>query len=159
VNLEMKVDVQPAVARLDRLPAAVRSQLRPAVIRTTQMVANQVIHNLSGAVLNKRTGRLISSLRQEMRESPTEIYGRVWMDMAVAPYARIHEYGGTIKHPGSNKFQAWQGPTGWVYTHRTRPHDIPIPERSYLRSALDTMRDQVVAELTRAVRVGAREAA
>lgn len=69
------------------------------------------------------------------------------------PYLAIHEYGGVINHPGSDLFQAfaadrWAGfRTGatagsdWIFTQHTNPHAIPMPERSYLRYALQQRKD------------------
>lgn len=56
------------------------------------------------------------------------------------PYSAIHQFGGTIKHPGGTRYQvigdgmavfvsnAFTGPTTGV----TKPHDIEIPARPYL---------------------------
>jgi hypothetical protein len=71
------------------------------------------------------------------------------------PYLAIHEYGGIIGHPGSDKFQAFAadrwaqfraGSTSaadWVFTPHTNPHAIPMPERSYLRYALAQRREAI----------------
>lgn len=56
------------------------------------------------------------------------------------PYSAIHQFGGTIKHPGGTRYviagvgmayfvsNAFTGPTHGV----TKPHDIPMPARPYL---------------------------
>ena len=72
------------------------------------------------------------------------------------PYAAIHEFGGTIQHPGSSKFQSWMGPNGRVSTHFTKAHAIPMPERSYMRSSLADMRDDIVSRLTAAANAGVK---
>jgi phage gpG-like protein len=56
----------------------------------------------------------------------------VFIDTERVPYARIHNEGGTIKHPGSNKFQAFGFGDGMVFTHYTKPHDIQIPRRQFM---------------------------
>ena len=56
----------------------------------------------------------------------------VFIDTAKVPYAAIHNFGGTIKHPGSSKFQAFEYGGGMVYTWGTKPHDIPMPKRQFM---------------------------
>jgi phage gpG-like protein len=155
--IEIQVDPSRAIAKLERLTPAIRSALRGTIVTLTQALAATVRAKLSGGVLQMRTGALFRSIKSEMVENTATIYGRVYSDGV--RYAAIHEFGGTIQHPGSSKFQAWQGAEGWIYTHFTRPHAIPIPERSYLRSSLAEMRDDIVDRLTEAVRSAAREAA
>ena len=149
--LTIQVDASRVVAKIDRIDASTRTALRGAIVSITRELTARVQAKLSGGVLNYRSGALYRSIKANLVENPTSIYGRVYSDGSV-PYARIHEYGGTIQHPGSSKFQAWQGPAGWVFTHFTRPHAIPIPQRSYLRSSLAEMQGEIVARLTTAVR-------
>lgn len=52
-------------------------------------------------------------------------------------YARIHEEGGTINHPGSSKRQAWMSGGELVITHKTKPHEIAIGARPYLKPAIE----------------------
>lgn len=152
--ITVKVDAQQVIVRFDRMPVALRTALRGETISLTKQLAARVRANLSGQVLNKRSGALYNSIRSELVENPLTLYGRVYVDPGspAAKYAAIHEYGGVINHPGSNKFQAWQTAAGWVYTHRTRPHKIPMPERSYMRSALEEMRDTIIARLSAAAK-------
>ena len=161
MKLEITVDASRINARLDRMPTALRSALRGTVVSLTQALAGLVRAKLSGGVLNVRSGNLLASINSQMVENTSTVYGRVFVDPSspAAKYARIHEFGGVIKHPGSSKFQAWQSGDGWVYTHFTRPHDIPMPERSYLRSSLAEMREEIVTRLSEAARSAGREAA
>jgi phage gpG-like protein len=150
--ITVQVDASKVILRFDRMPLALRTAIRGETISLTQALAARVRENLSGRVLNRRTGALYNSVKSELVENPSTVYGRVYVDPGspAAKYAGIHEYGGIINHPGSDKFQAWQEGGAWVYTHKTRPHQIPIPQRSYMRSALEEMREQIVARLTAA---------
>lgn len=154
--LTVEVDATRAIARVGRIDQATRAALRGVIVTLTQGLAALVRQKLSGQVLNKVSGRLYNSISSTMIENPSTVYGVV-MTQGV-PYARIHEYGGTIHHPGSSKFQAWMGPNGMIFTHGTKPHDIVIPERSYMRSSLADMQDQIVSQLTQAVRGAAKAA-
>ena len=77
-----------------------------------------------------------------------------------APYAVIHEYGGTIKHPGGTPYfinsegmAVFVSNTGQGAFHglkKTKPHDIKMPERPYMRPAAKKMKP-VVAEHVRVI--------
>lgn len=92
------------------------------------------------AQLRVASGRLIKSFNPASPENVAEIqvdgeslslkYG------SKVPYAAIHEYGGTISHPGSSKRQAFVVDGRLVVTNFTKPHSIPIPKRPYLEPAL-----------------------
>ena len=56
----------------------------------------------------------------------------VFIDTNRVPQAAIHNFGGTIKHPGSSKFQAFFYNGNWIYTWGTKPHDIDIPARPFM---------------------------
>jgi phage gpG-like protein len=47
-------------------------------------------------------------------------------------YAKIHQFGGIIRHPGSDKLQVFPTFAGdLVFTHGTEPHKISISPRKY----------------------------
>jgi phage gpG-like protein len=154
------VDASRVEAKFQRVDTQTRALLRGTIIALTKELAALVRAKLSGQVLNIRTGELLRSIKPELVENPTSIFGIVFSDPSspAAKYASIHEYGGVIDHPGSSKFQAWQGANGWVYTHFTRPHKIPMPERSYMRSSLADMQAEIISRMTAAVQSGARAA-
>ena len=64
---------------------------------------------------------------------------------AKKPYARIHQFGGTINHPGgtaygfktendakSDKFSFLKAGEGYMVLGQTQPHQIRIPPRPYM---------------------------
>ena len=68
------------------------------------------------------------------------------------PYARIHNEGGIVRHPGGTAFAPIGDPADkrfrWVSNQkaasknypRTKPHDIPIPQRKYMGDARELRR-------------------
>jgi phage gpG-like protein len=56
----------------------------------------------------------------------------VYLDTSRVPYAAIHNFGGVIKHPGSDKFQAFEYMGGMIFTHGTKAHNINIPQRMFM---------------------------
>ena len=75
-----------------------------------------------------KTGRMFSSIQLQWDGQSASVF----IDTAKMPYARIHNDGGIIKHPGSDKFQAFMGADGMVFTQGTKPHDIRIPQRKFM---------------------------
>ena len=148
---------QAIFIRVPLMAGAIRTRIKAAVWSlTTELQAYVVKNKLSGQVLNKISGHLQQSIQQTAIETGTEITGYVYSAGDVK-YAAIHEYGGIIHHPGSDKFQAFMGSNGaMVFTNHTAPHVINMPERSYLRSSLaenaqhitDTLQEAAVIAVT-----------
>ena len=66
------------------------------------------------------------------------------IDLKVIPYARIHEFGGTINHPGGTPYYIKDGELRFVRKAngarfpKTKPHPIEIPARPYITPAMET---------------------
>lgn len=154
-KLRVEIDPRQALGKMSRLDFASRDNVRKEVRSLTDDLQQLVVRKLSGEVLNVRSGALRASIKSEIIDNGYT--GRVFS--SGVPYAAIHEYGGIIDHPGSNLLQVFRAPDGkMVFTMFTRPHQIPIPERSYMRSSLNEMRDEIVARLTQATKNAANEA-
>jgi len=73
----------------------------------------------------------------KFRATPGGVEVEYGIDKNVVPYAYIHEYGGTIKHPGGTPYRIIDGVFIPVSKARganlpkTKPHDIRIPARPY----------------------------
>jgi phage gpG-like protein len=162
--IDVKVDATKIEADFGALPERLRQSVLRRVNRLTTELADRVRRKLSGEVLQVRSGDLRASIDQAVEDSGSEITGKVFSSGDVK-YARIHEYGGTINHPGGTPYIITRD-FGALFISKvtashfrvpppvTGPHQIPIPERSYLRSSLAEMRDQIVEELTKAVTEG-----
>lgn len=107
-----------------------------------------------GSPPNQDTGTLGNSI-QTIRMPPLKA-----QIIADAPYAAIQEYGGVINHPGGTAY--FIGNNGLAvfvpdsnilstYLPRTKPHEIVLPARPYMRPALDKNRDEITANITKAV--------
>ena len=72
-------------------------------------------------------------------------------------YAGIHEFGGTIDIPeitAKGKALAFMRGGQQEFYKKVAAHTITMPERSFMRSSLADMKDQIVREMTEAVREG-----
>lgn len=137
------------LASLSSMPQRMRQKLR-AVIGDQMIALRLRVQQRIGTLFVQRSGKLMNSIKADMSETPSSVEASVFSEGVV--YARIHEYGGIINHPGSSKLQAWTDKDGrLIVTHYTKPHEIPIPERSYLRASLAERRAQIDLALYEAV--------
>lgn len=152
VSIEL---VDRATVRLNAIPEDVRQRLRAAIVRDGQELLSRVRGKLSGGVLNARSGKLLNSIKGEMHENGTAIYGRTYS--SGVPYAAIHEYGGQTKphdiYPRTAQALHFFGAGGSEVFARVVHHPgSKIPARSYLRSSLAEMREQMIHDFTEAAK-------
>jgi phage gpG-like protein len=109
---------------------------------------------MSGGVLNTRSGALRDSIRMQASQQDGAIGVEIFSDGDV-PYAAIQEYGGkTAAHeilPDKARFLAFAMNGSRVFARRIQHPGSQIPERSYLRSALEDQGDDIVQGLTNVV--------
>ena len=110
-----------------------------------------VIGNLTGRVLQARTGKLASSVELEA----AAFIGAVCQTAVAIPegsdswlIGMVHEYGGLGWYsidPVNAQVLAWMGPEGMVFArHVNHP---PAEERSFMRSALAWMEADAVDQI------------
>ena len=154
------------IVKLNGMPQAVHDKLVSTVYRLAIQLETLVKRKLSGEVLNVQTGALRSGIFNTVTDSGTKVTGKVAAPKNV-PYAAIHEFGGVIHHPGGTAYFIDSKSQLAVFVKnsdvraallpRTKPHDIVMPERSYLRSSLSDMREQIVADIKQSVMQSIRE--
>lgn len=144
--------------RLRTLPDAVNSGLARSITQLgIDLQRNVQQDKLSGQVLRSRSGSLKSSIDLRVDQSGGAITASVFTD---SPYAAVQEYGfaGTVSVRASLRRirEAFGRPIA-EKSISVRGYDrrIDIPERSFLRSALEDMtpaiRDRIEAALAEAV--------
>ncbi len=149
--------------KLDQMPDKLNKSLFVAITSLTLQLKNHIIRNkLSGQVLNHRTGNLWRSIQAlPVKNTTNFIEGQV-ISSGDVKYAAIHEYGGTIKHPGGTPYLVNKGRAVFVNKRDnpnlpvTSAHDIPMPQRSFMRSSLKDFHDKIQSTLTIAVREGTK---
>ena len=151
------------IAKLDAMPEKVRLALQKKVTVFALRMEAIVKRKLSGQVLQKRSGNLRDSIFHEVTATDNSVVGKVAASMNVK-YAAIHEYGGTIKHPGGTAYFIGKDKMAHFISNkvafamgdwpRTKPHDINIPARPYMRPTLAEMKDEIVKGMTDAVKEG-----
>jgi phage gpG-like protein len=145
-----------ARGRLAGFDARLQAALLGAMRRAALAVEARAKELVSGEVLHVRTGTLQRSIESRAEPLPGGARGII---SASARYARIHELGGVIHLPEilPRRARALRFMVGGnvVFAARVRAHDVRMPERPYLRRALQENRAQIRAEVLQAVREAA----
>jgi phage gpG-like protein len=114
----------------------------------------KIQQKLSGGVLNTRSGALASSIIATVDESSADVAVRIGTSGDVK-YAAIQEFGGTIPPheivPDKAKALAFAVGGKQVFAARVNLPAVTMPERSYLRSSLAEMAEEIVEGLSDAV--------
>lgn len=90
-------------------------------------------------ILNVRKGNLFRSFTKGNPQNILKDTGNGVEFGSKIPYAAIHEYGGTIDHPGTSN--------GFGRGIPIPPHGIPMPKRSYLAPAIKAFEEQALEQL------------
>ncbi|MBV8061459.1 MAG: HK97 gp10 family phage protein [Alphaproteobacteria bacterium] len=155
------------IARIGRVEPNVREALIAEVKRLAISLQSYVVVNkLSGQVLKRRTGTLAASIQWRADNSGGNVSAFVGSrinEAAELKYARVHEYGFdgtvTVREHLRMMTQAFGREVKeprqiTVHTHSRNMH---VPERSYLRSSLAEMKNDVLDGIRNAVSQGVKK--
>lgn len=138
-------------ARLEGYPAALQAALGAKADELAAALADLVkTDKLSGGVLNTRSGALSDSIAATVTADADGVLASVG-SVGDVKYAAIQEYGGkTSAHeilPVKGSALAFVIGDTQHFARRIEHPGSVIPERSYLRSALGDMKDEIVDAL------------
>jgi len=153
MTITVKGDREVAI-KLDELGVRASLQLVKATSKLALKLQRRVMREkLTGQVLKVRTGTLRRSIDQVVVQNAGSVTGIVSTNVE---YAAAHEYGLkkqlTVKEHLRTIKQAWGksiAPKQIQVREHTRTANLP--ERSFVRSALQDMSPEIVAELQQAV--------
>jgi len=149
--IEVTVSAADALGRLRDLPQDLASRLATVVATLAQTLYDRVEENLSGAVLQRRSGRLASSIVQEI----DGLTASVGFDPAAVPYGAAQEFGADIRAhliaAKNARALSFVVAGKRVFARRVMFPGAHLPERSFLRSALTDLAPEIGAEIAAAV--------
>lgn len=142
------------LSRLRRLPGDAEAGLVRAITQLTTDLQRKIQNDLGGQILSTRSGSLVSSIDLRVDQSAAAIAGTVFSD---SPYARAHEYGfvGVVDVKASLRriTEAFGRPTaGKTIAVRAHTRNVNLPQRSFLRAALEAMEPEIQDTLEMALR-------
>lgn len=149
--LSIKFEGQPELLnRLKAMPDTIREALVQKVTELTLRLEALVKTKLSGDVLNVRTGALRSSIYSRVYEEGKGVYGKV-VSPADVPYAQAHEFGAHIPERFPVNAKALHFYINGQEVFAKKAAAFELPERSFLRSSLDDMKDEITVELKQVI--------
>ncbi len=142
-------------------PQVIRRIVDRMNLIATRLQGHIVADKLQGQVLHHRSGKLGGSIRVINATANNDtLEADVLGGGGPAWYGRLHEYGGIFPRHTSAKFQT-HGVNGRILKHRkailqrTTATYVTIPERSFMRSSLNDMRETITTQLQAAMAEGA----
>jgi len=119
---------------LRKMPDLIVPALRKGTEEAMILAEREAKLNLSGKILNRRTGRIRNSITHKVGIQGDKVVGKIGTNVV---YGRIHELGGEI-YPRKAKALKFNIPgVGWRTAKK-----VVMPARPYLRPALeDNMSD------------------
>ena len=147
---------QYILSRFPLIQGACQVSMARLVLQLTRKIKKD---KLSGQVLKNRTGTLRRSISPSVSASGTAVTGTVGTNVE---YASIHEFGGRTpahdifpKRGRALAFRASWGPGQGkegkvVFAHVHHPGSV-FPERSFMRTALNEMKPEILAEFEKAI--------
>jgi phage gpG-like protein len=142
-----------ASAALASLPDRLRDALSAKANVLAAALQAKIQQKLSGEVLQQKSGALARSITATIGDASSDIA----VTIASSPdikYAAIHEYGGTIPPheivPDKARALAFLIGGKQTFAARVNLPAIAMPERSYMRSSLAEMADEIAQGLSEA---------
>jgi phage gpG-like protein len=141
---------------LASLPGTLHTTLLAKSNVLTAALRQKVDENLSGGVLQSKSGLLRDSISDFTQSTGDDITAGVSVSGDV-PYAAIQEYGGTTKahiiEATNAKALAFSMNGKQVFAKYINHPGSVIPEHAYLRSALEDMDDEIMSGLEEGLKV------
>ena len=85
--------------------------------------------------LGGRSGKIAVNIKGRSDHNSATVY------LNTPTWAGAHNFGATIKHPGSDKFQVFMFKGKKIFTHGTKPHNIRLPRRQFMLFQRQDIRD------------------
>ena len=140
-------------AALAAMPERIAAALSAKANVLAAELQAKIQQKLAGGVLNTKSGALAGSIGVATDDSSADVSARI--ATSDVKYAAIQEFGGTIPPhqivPDKARALAFLVGGKQVFAARVQLPTVTMPERSYMRSSLAEMADEIREELTVAV--------
>lgn len=151
--IEILIDPSQAQAYVKSKQSELVDMLAERMDLVNQMFADGVKGNLSGGVLQSRTGKLLSTVMQTpTQKSGSELYASVTAGGPEAPYGIFFEKGGTGYYdivPVNSRVLAFMGEGGMVFAKMV--HHPPTPHLPWFEPEVPQATDEMNTQLNAAI--------
>lgn len=151
--IELLVNIEQAQEYANDRRDALVDMLATRIDAVDQMMADRVRENLSGGVLQTRTGKLLSTVMQEPAQiSGNEITAAVTAGGDAAPYGIYFEEGGAGYYdivPINARVLAFMAEGQMIFAKMV--HHPPIPKLPWFQPAVDEAAEEMEAQLNQVI--------
>lgn len=158
LNVQITGDKE-LIARLDAMQDNVRAALFKKVWSLSAKLENKIKNEkLSGQVLNVVSGALRRSIGSDVEQDGSKVIGKA-IQSGDVKYGAAHEFG----FEGDVTVAAHTREVDNIFGREVDPRTqfikaftrhVKMPEKSFMRSSLNDMREEIIKGLTEAVRKG-----
>jgi hypothetical protein len=142
-ELQARFDAMP-----DKLHAAIKARLSGLGLELKDYIKHS---KLEGQVLHVVTGKLKTSIQNDLVDSSDKIVARVYSADSASPYNRVHEYGLMIpERVAKGKAMRFMVNGEAIFARRCKA--FKMPERSYMRSSLEEFKPKIIKGLEQAAK-------
>lgn len=154
-SIEIVLNQSQAISYIQSKRSVLIGMLTERVDLVDKMMEDRVRANLGGAVLQTRTGKLLSTVKRVPAAiSGSEIYGAVFAGGADAPYGIYFEEGGTGNYeirPVNARVLAFMGAGGMIFAKLVNHPPTPklpwfAPEKAVAEAEMKTQLQEVFTE-------------
>ena len=157
--LTVDIDDRAVTARLSAMPDKLRDVFLKKTYELAEKLKSKVQQNLTNKLLNIRTGKLVRSIFQEVKNETNSVEGRVYS--SGLPYARIQEFGGQTKahiiEAKNGKALAFNMGGKQVFFKRIHHPGSKIKGAHYMGSAFTEMTPEIKAGYELAAKQGTHQ--
>ena len=148
------VGIERTESKIDNLKAVITSALQTAIPEALLEIAGYIKSpNLTGGVLNRRTGTLQSSILTEMLPTTgTKVAGRVYQDSSIAPYGKMLNDGTKPHVIEAVKGKALRFEIGGKVFYRRKVNHPGTTAADFFYSAMEARRQIVNDNINDAIR-------
>lgn len=152
MSIAIRIEGNAALAaRFAALPTALRARLASTFAGISEALYAQVLDNLSGAVVNIRSGRLLAAVSPASDENSASVV----LDTDAAPYGAALEFGASIPAQliAAKNARALAFTVGGsqVFAKHVMHPAFALPPHSFLRSALAALAPDAIDTIAAAV--------
>jgi len=132
----------------------IKSNMADAMRKVSLYMKESILDNIESSgrpswlPLKNGAPATLGGLKGQIAQAIQNNYGGNFAEAGIGSfpvlYAAIHQFGGVINHPGSDKFQAFMVGGRMVFTHGTVPHQIQIQPRPYIMFQLPEDVDSIM---------------
>jgi phage gpG-like protein len=146
MKIEIKADLAEIVNSFEERKKYVKTNLYNSFRRIAYALAAYIkTQKLSGQVLQRISGKLAGSVGYRVTQSGGDFNLEVYAGGDEAPYAIVHELGGTIQIPTHLSASR----LGRQFT--VQAHSAKYPQRSFMKTSLEENEDAIAQKIQEAV--------